>query len=1563
MENFLISHPKECETIVGSMAIQADESTESTAAEEAESVMWTHVWKRIQEFCKYNADSDWLKPDTQSAKIHLLLENMFFSYHFFKCTDNYITWAQLTYRLFTNEASTVAVMRLWTKLFEEEGPEVQGGIGDGLRVVRGIFDTVTDLESNPILRKFHKLYTHMLVQGFLKQVGLHLNEDEYSRLEIHALKASSSGKRGLWMAAFDVLLFLAEKTYEFHETHDISVFLHTSSEYSDWLKESDRLVSLANFTGNLGAHGTSYFSFVADINNAIEKGDAYVKYSKLKSGYESIFLQKRLGQLKLIKATTLTKDAAQRSRKSPFGVLIHGKSGVAKSSVMNMLFYYYAKLRGLSNSESAKFTRNSLIEHWTNFDSDKWCIVLDDVAFMNPNKCPDIDPTLKDMILIMNNVAYAPAQAALEDKGKTPVLSELVLASTNTIDMNAFEYFSDPLAVQRRLPYVVTVEVREEFCLPGSHMLDSSKAVTKPGEFPDFWRFIVSTVEPIMEGKKERGKIVERVVYERSTDFLKDFAEQVMKHRVNQDTCMACNDVMKGIEICPMCLAPRYVCKCPMLQAAETVITQQPVWTQSPQTSLFWSWTTGWFVYFYMFYVRFYVWMFKFSFCMKLVRLVLYYRCLRSTVYSLLLWSVPGSYQVQLLGLLNSISNVPAEWRKLSSNMKLVIAVATSVVGTYAVTKFTTKGNDKPLENSITKMRAGENWSFEKTVVVGDPQKVEPVRLAMDSQGNKFNTTEEQMVVEQRQNVWYNPTVETTPMDLPVASQSLVNVPLDTVKSIFGNNVVALRVSYVRGTDRVVRTLGGVYLTSQCLLTQPHLFADDVDDFSVTIIQGSVVDGVTPNVSFKLKRSEIVFRKDMELCMFKTIHNQPKRDIRKFWLEKQDLTVTRMLVIQRGLDGLLVTKRIVNAVRMDEVPIPQLGVTIPVHMGLQDVASKNGDCGSLAIADIPRGLVLCGMHILGRERQVGEMIITLDVLEGMIEELDSNDFMPLKVQCGDSPVLTCSKHQYNLGPVDVRSKVRYLDQGTVRVYGTLIGARARPKSNVCATPLQEEMCEHFGVGIEHCAPALKGYEPWRRNLNEMVKPFCDIDREKIDRCVRSYFNDILAELPKGWEAEMHFLSKKAAVNGLPGVQYVDGINRSSSMGFPFSTSKKHYLTEDTSEVYPDGVTFCQEVWDQYDEIIKCYKEGRRANPIFNANLKDEPVPIQKFLIKKTRVFTGSPVAWSLVTRSRLLTFVRLVQKNKFAFEAAPGVVTMSSEWGRLRDYLTAFGDDRLFAGDYGHYDKGMIAYLILCAFMMIARFYQEAGFSGEECQEILCIGYDVAFSWCNFDGDLLQFFGTNPSGHPLTVIINSLVNSIYMRVAYLLTNPKEEVETFKQNVHLMTYGDDNAGGVREGVDWFNHTSISAALATLGLEYTMADKKSVSVPYIHIDEVSFLKRKWRWDADMEQFLCPLEKASITKALTVWVASGTIDPIQQMAAVIVAMHDEFFFYGKEEFETQHKFFLEVLSRYPYCEECTVHLSSWEELAVRYRRCSTVIDAEYCEHDMRQQRFGCLIAVNTN
>jgi hypothetical protein len=404
------------------------------------------------------------------------------------------------------------------------------------------------------------------------------------------------------------------------------------------------------------------------------------------------------------------------------------------------------------------------------------------------------------------------------------------------------------------------------------------------------------------------------------------------------------------------------------------------------------------------------------------------------------------------------------------------------------------------------------------------------------------------------------------------------------------------------------------------------------------------------------------------------------------------------------------------------------------------------------------------------------------------------------------------------------------------------------------------------------------------------------------------------------------------------------------MGEPYNKSKKFYLVGTEGDM-----NFTQEVLDRINHIEQCYAAGQRACPVFGGQLKDEVRDELKVLLGKIRVFLVAPADWSFVVRKYLLPFVKLMQENPFLFEASPGCTVQSLEWQQYYIHLTQFGCDRMVCGDYGKFDKRAEALIILLAFWVIRRLYSAAGWSEEELRVIDCIAEDTAYGYTNFDGDLVMFLGSNPSGHPLTVIINCIINALYMRFAFVDLNPEggnvyEVARKFKDAVKLLTYGDDNVMNVAPGADWFNHTAIQESMAKIGVEYTMADKESHSRPFIHISEVSYLKRKWRWDEDLGAVVAPLEEESIRKMLTICVPSGTESPELHMASVMVSAINEWFWYGKEVFTREREWLLELASKHNLTLELKHKgFPTYEELCKRFWFASKGINAELgCESE---------------
>jgi len=1418
-----------------------------------------------------------------------LFESFFQTVYWFRKCETYTDYATLmalAYKLLTKKSVSTSVLKVILSDNEPED-ELQGRFTNYLRQGRDLFNHCKGMTGeNSLFTRIRKAYAYLLVQGYLSHFGKEIDFEAFKRLS-QSYKCDLQDSASMAMHIFDTALAVCERLDTFLETGMWQALIHDDVAYLEWLKEADRLIGLAPFTANLKVHGTSYFAFISDLHDCIEKGDAICAYTRSIAGGAGANMKKKLDSMKLLKNIELTRRAAQQERDAPAGILLYGFSSVAKSTISKMMYYYYGKLHQLDVDDHYRYVRNPTDEYWSGFDSSKWCIQLDDIAYVLPKKASEVDPTLKEMLNVVNNVPYVPPQAALEDKGKTPVRAELVIATSNVIDLNASHYFQCPVAVQRRLPFVVEVVPKDDYIHENGKFIDPKKLTPITDSYPDYWKFKVYKLVPTELGDRMIAKPVFQKEYDDVKLFLKSFGEYTVEHIENQAKSRKCDEIMRSIDVCRLCFMPSKECDCAQGAvsaglAAYAVSVLWQIFANIIANVLCWS-VVLWFTRFYG------------------VRMG--FRMLASLL--------DASIEIKLLGILAS-----GRHKSLKISVRQMLTFGQAILVTYVGYKLATSTHKHVMARSQKK--APEPVVEEEDIIVTEVTD-EPTTIMtedepqeddgdIEPQGNVYGTVESQLAKEDSQNVWYNPTVTLNTFDVPLASRSRANLSPAEIRDLFAANCVHLDLT---GCEGGRMKCSGVFVCGQWLLLNNHIITRVLGDrITMKITTMTPSQGVNSNVTYTFNRGDIkqLVLKDYVLLRVRCL--PPFKDITKFWANTS-VGVSKVVCVRRIEDGTVEYVEQFQAQYMDSFEITALNHHMPIYMANSTVPTKKGDCGSLGVAQTPQGPIVIGIHTLGHNYTAAYNV----PLKSEIENLIGEDVV---VNGGGEPQLTLHGEPALTEPHH-RSMIRYLPEGTLKCYGSLIGFRAKPKSSVCPTVLCAEMQEHFDVEIAHGKPAMSGYEPWKLNLVEMIKPDVPIQEDVLFACVEAFTHDIIHELKEShgdeWKKELVFLSHRASVNGLPGVKFIDGVNKSSSMGHPWNTTKKRFLVSDPDETYPEGVSFKPEVMERVEHIETCYREGRRSYPVFKGHLKDEPTSLAKVAKKKTRVFTGAPVDWSLVVRSRLLSFVRLVQKNKFVFEAGPGTVCQSPEWGEIRKYLVTFGEDQIIAGDYGKFDKRMSSTFVLAAFEIIQKVHAEAGFTPEEVRELCCIAHDTAFPVTAFNGDLLEFFGTNPSGHPLTVIINSLANSLYMRYVYTVLNPQRECTSFRKNVHLFTYGDDNIMGVAPQCPWFYHGAIQEQLAKIGVEYTMADKEAESVPYINLSDTSFLKRRWRWDEDVGAYLCPLEVESIHKSLTMWVPSKSIVEDEQMVAVISSANTEFFFYGKETFEKHHTFFKSILEREPY------------------------------------------------
>jgi len=788
-------------------------------------------------------------------------------------------------------------------------------------------------------------------------------------------------------------------------------------------------------------------------------------------------------------------------------------------------------------------------------------------------------------------------------------------------------------------------------------------------------------------------------------------------------------------------------------------------------------------------------------------------------------------------------------------------------------------------------------------------------------------------------NVWHNDALVETGLDFPKASACMKGQTAAQLANIIGDNFVHLQ--FRKNDGDIVRCVDGCgFFLKGHLLVIPKHFFDGGDWTHLKITPNVVGSGVSAAIIVPRNalRSEIVHT---DLVIVECLALPPRKDILKYWMKGEMSDGQRGFYYRRTLQGFLEHDS-VHGLSKDEDDALGVFTSSPIYRGFVKIPTRNGTCGSLLIVEHPRGPVIAGIHYWGGHNQP-------DIREVRCWRLDHGDLAEIVERCEKvfgrqieaSPVsLSSDSANTEVIPIHFKHPLRFIEEGSANVKCGLVTHVSSKGSAVVATPIQGQITTDFSYEIKFGAPVLAGKRSWiprRKALVDMLVPKTQADASKLATVVDALSNHLIEELQHSrpdFANELCVLTDEEAINGIPGVVFVDKLNRTTSMGFPWNKTKKAFEIENPTERYPDGIRYSDEIMDRCKGIESCYRRGQRANPVFKEHLKDEARPLEKCRRGDTRVFTGGPGDWAIVVRKFTLSFVRIVQLEKYIFMSAPGTVTQSVEWDDIFRYFVASGNSKWIFGDYSKFDKRMGPEWIIAAFSVIIAVHRAAGWPEEDLTVLRCIAEDIAYNHVNFLGALIEFYGSNPSGHPLTVIVNCFVNVLYAMYAYLSCNPDRTISSFWDHVRLMTYGDDNGMSVSDHVPWFNHISISECLREIGVIYTTPSKEAITRPYMDRDEISFLKRSWRFDKDLGRYVAPLEEDSILKSLTVWIPSSEVCAEKQMIDIISSAVREYFWYGRGIFEIRRKYFINLVAGSPmelYVQKST--FPTYQELVDAY------------------------------
>lgn len=1411
--------------------------------------------------------------------------------------------------LVVNEYTTYMCSQFW-KIWAKSSISIQSsGVDKFSEMLTSIIDGYETFLNSELVTRITETIAYLVSFASLQHLNIDPITNKKRFKDFSGLLSRQPLKFGsdFMISILKTIKFALEKGKRFWATGDIRELFFTESRVTEWNDRYTKVMDDAGYLSNPEPFGVSVESFEKELKYLLDEAKFLQNNRELLTSYELNIFNRRVAELKQLQREFKLIQLAKSKRPPPFSLLVFGSSGIGKSSFLNMLFCHFAKVsnilgKNLECTDDFLYTRTVSDKYWSGFSSYQWCILLDDIAMSLPSKA-QADETLDEIVRIANTVPYVPEQAALEGKGTCPVVPKLFLGSTNVKDLNASQWFSVPLAIQRRFQFVITVKPKEEFALhvPNSDqiMLDPEKArLASFNGYDDFWDI---KVEKVVPGKRI-GANVERIGadYElilktdNMNEFLSWYGKAIKLHYEQTEKMIDTMDKYKEVVICDKCFSE---CDgtCVEVQSGPKFNFKE-----ENMDTLYLISTTLWFA----------LWT---------VMLLRSTKCLTAR------WShyLPGRWHKTLLMAISVFcgrcANKIESWILLRGceRIKLIII---------------------PHKNTIFVI------TFIASMLIGCALnrilhgKKKPVS---EPQSKYFPGSEPKKATVERENVWkWEEPANITNADIsPVVCSSAAMSIDDQLRRIEKNCYSLL----VHRDDGTVTTGKCLALGGQLYLTNAHTLHGTFTCLEVA--RTGVDDVIGCRRKVFIDPNDIKFSRSLDLAVFRIVdlpatknivpllfnEDSRKPEMNGYWIRRNDEDGT--------IDKFRVSCLSRTNIRIKD-DSKDVDCDLPVYkmnpLGFETVP---GDCGSVVVCEFGGKLVICGIHVAfdHKLKKVFATRIDAKMINQFIKNFDSQ----ATIQASD-PVLTSIKTgDIPLGSIHRKSPFRFVDQGDASLYGSL-PFREGGGSRVGPTLLAQQFVDKtqndglYAIKDEMHAPVMRGYVPKQLALSHMVRTSQMTRQKPLRLCSQAFLDEILDALPEEELKLIQVMDLHTSINGVDGIQYLDGIKRSTSAGFPWRESKrKHLIPIIHNGVLTDKVDISDEMKVRVESIEERYYRGERYHPVFAATLKDEPVTQEKFELGKTRVFAAAPLDFTLVARKFLLPVVRVIQRNKLLFETGVGCQAQSSEWDVLYKYITKFNKDRIIAGDYSKFDKKMSPAFMMEAFWILREICRKAGYTEEQLRAIDCISHDVSFPMTDYFGDLVMFHGTNPSGHPLTVIINSLVNSLYMRYAYYVLNPIHEVRTFRDNVSLLTYGDDNIMGVRKGCEWFNHTDVQKALSTIGVGYTMAEKDAESVPYLHISQTSFLKRSFRFDDDLKRVVGPLDHSSISKMLTKCVRSKDWVPEQHMLAVIKTALEEYFWYGKSVYENRLEKFRSIARENGLLEfiDTIKPFTPYDELVERY------------------------------
>lgn len=1261
---------------------------------------------------------------------------------------------------------------------------------------------------------------------------------------------------------FDTLIFFVERGYAAFVNKDPTLLLYSDNETHllDMefsllasalpLLECGRLDELASRMNDVPVPGTKPIVDAADFDNRVDVMISKISYLLKFEKHPAArsALSAKLTVMSKLRTAMILQQRSSPIREKPFCIEIFGGSSVAKTTLCNIFARVLLHANGFASTKDHIVTCNDLDKYQSEYTSSKTAVILDDYGNTRVDHY-DVAPT-KKIIDFCNNVNLAALNAEVEKKGNVMIRPKLVLLTTNVKGLLAEHFSNEPVSIQRRFEVIVTARLRPDFIDPqsGGPLKNRMAGVA----IPDAWELLLETVQ-IVRGKFDRAEL-----------------KSVFTETTNGETM------------------PKYV---DIFTALDTLKRMSVEHFDTQRT-----------------YVSCVEDFFNVDFCQHSMPPDLCRECLCSkSKDDIEMFLDCKTNPTHVL-----TPHAGTEFDESDADEFISLAPPGNGVFSYdeeTDTSFVDYFADKRVRTVVGIAALAGTVSaiymiyrvycvMHRTVDVQGDVVSQPIKLDTDVA---------------------NPWKTVRPVELPVSLASKTTT-IDDLVSLLSKKIGYVLVrpantSVERKVSDIVPMLGDRWLMPW------HMVCDTTVCYELEVRthkNGALGKSFKQIVSTR----EIERITDTDYVIVRLANGGDNYDLSKFLIEgKVDLGWTRSKLYARTV------LRLADGSTEFETVHVHARQEVETQIGGYDAycynyprATFTGQCMMTLLTDSASPAIL-GFHLAGL---TGETFGAAGVLlRRWFDEANLRLTNRAPLTCHSSGTFRYEQFGKNFLPsdrIDAKHASLWLTQDLetgqqpcLEVLGAHPQGTTRFKSNVRKSVISDAVAEIMQLPRLHGAPnCAKGWIHWQRDLDLISKPQGLFDPRVLCRAASDLQNKIFAFMDENPTsvALIHPYDLDTVLAGVDGITSVDGVDLKTSMGWPLNMAKSNFITPSNRVV--ENVTRPLDIdpmiLEEVERVESILASGERCYTIFRANKKDEAT---KFTKDKIRTFAGAPYSLTHVTRKFYLPLVRFIQTHWKHMECAVGINAHGVQWNELAEWMLVFGRDRMLAGDFKNYDKCISPTLMTEAFGILISMARKAGYNATQIAIMEGLATEICYPLYEWDGVFVQAFGSNPSGHPLTVIVNNIANSLYMRYAYYAMYKDEAVPSFSERVRLMCYGDDNFQNVHPDEKRYNFQTVHEELGKVGILFTPADKSDRIETLITIDQVSFLKRGFLYNEDLQLWMAPLEEASISKSLHNYLhkkGSPTL-PTQIAGQVISGAIREYFRYPKEFFEMRRTQLLSI------------------------------------------------------